>query len=90
MSLRKRKIRIVVPLLALAVERDNSAVVAALLARGAKGVDEQTSFREMALDWDDQSLPTARLPLLLGAARAGNVEIVKSLLDHGAKIDVTG
>ena len=66
--------------LVLATQRDNSPVVLDLLAQGAIGVNDEADFRPP----DRVGAPLARLPLLLGAAGRGDLEIVHALLDHGA------
>ena len=69
--------------LMLAVVKDNTEIVLALLAQGAMEVHSDADFST------DPAYPH-RMPLLSGAARNGNRIIVQALLDRGAYIDTQG
>jgi ankyrin repeat protein len=69
--------------LALAVQRNNAAIVHELLTHGASGVDEAPYMLRRFADFSADVEP---LPLLLIALGKGSVEIVRDLLDHGALV----
>jgi len=63
-----------------AVDQGDTVSVQALLARGARDVEARV------IDPDGAALETFR-PILLVAAKQGNREIVRALLDHGANVE---
>jgi len=66
--------------LSLAVRQGDAVSTQALLARGARDVEA------WVIDPDGAGVDTFR-PILLVAAKQGNREIVRALLDHGANVE---